>query len=50
MVQYERLKLSVVLFDLDDVVTASLGDNEVTELPEGEGNNNGGIFGNGNGN
>lgn len=42
MAQYERLKLSIVLFDFDDVITASLGDNEVPELG---GDSNGGIFG-----
>ncbi len=49
MAQYERLKLSIVWLEADDVITASLGDNQVSEL-EGGGNssssgNNGGIFG-----
>ncbi len=52
MAQYERLKLSIVLFDSEDVVRTSLGDNQVPELGDGtgDGNNSGGIFGNGNGN
>ncbi len=44
MAEYERLKLSIVLFDLDDVVrTSPYGDNEVPEF-SGDGNE-GGIFG-----
>ncbi len=43
MAQYEQLKLSIVLFESDDVITASLGDNEVPEL--GGETGNGGIWG-----
>ena len=42
MIQYEELKISVIMLEKDDVVRMSLGDNEVPEIG---GNEEGGIFG-----
>ena len=42
MIQYEELKISVIMLEADDVVRMSLGDNEVPEIG---GNEEGGIFG-----
>ena len=42
MIQYEELKISVIMLETDDIVRMSLGDNEVPEIG---GNEEGGIFG-----
>ena len=42
MRRYEEIKMSIVVFENDDVIRTSLGDNEVPELGAG---NEGGIFG-----
>ena len=39
---YELLKIEVILFEMEDIITESLGDNEVPEIGEGS---EGGIFG-----
>ena len=42
MMQYEELKISIVIFENRDIVRTSLGDNEVPEIGGGD---EGGIFG-----
>ena len=42
MTQYEVIKMSIVVFEGDDVIRTSLGDNEVPEIGGGD---EGGIFG-----
>lgn len=42
MKRYEEIKMSIVVFEGDDMIRTSLGDNEVPEIGGG---NEGGIFG-----
>ena len=42
MRRYEEIKMSIVVFESDDVIRTSLGDNEVPEIGSGD---EGGIFG-----
>ena len=42
MKRYEEIKMSIVVFESDDVIRTSFGDNEVPEIGGG---NEGGIFG-----
>ena len=42
MKRYEEVKMSIVVFEKDDVIRMSLGDNEVPEIGDGD---EGGIFG-----
>ena len=42
IIRYEEIKMYIVVFESDDVIRTSLGDNEVPELGGG---NEGGIFG-----
>ena len=42
MRRYEEIKMSIVVFESDDVIRTSFGDNEVPEIGGG---NEGGIFG-----
>ena len=42
MRRYEEIKMSIVVFESDDVIRMSLGDNEVPEFGAGD---EGGIFG-----
>ena len=42
MKRYEEIKMFIVVFERDDVIRMSLGDNEVPEIGGGD---EGGIFG-----
>ena len=42
MKRYKEIKMAIVIFESNDVIRTSLGDNEVPELGAG---NDGGIFG-----
>ena len=42
MKRYEEVKMAIVVFENDDVIRMSLGDNEVPEIGGGD---EGGIFG-----
>ena len=42
MKHYEKVEMSIIVFENDDVIRTSLGDNEVPEIG---GNEEGGIFG-----
>ena len=42
MKRYEEITMSIVVFENDDVIRMSLGDNEVPEIGGGD---EGGIFG-----
>ena len=42
MKHYETVKMSIIVFENDDVIRTSLGDNEVPEIGGGD---EGGIFG-----
>ena len=42
MKRYEEIKMSIVVFESDDVIRTSFGDNEVPEIAGGD---EGGIFG-----
>lgn len=42
MKRYEEMKMSIVVFENDDVIKTSFGDNEVPEIGDGS---EGGIFG-----
>ena len=42
MKRYEEIKMAIIVFESDDVIRTSFGDNEVPELGGG---NEGGIFG-----
>ena len=42
MKRYEEIKMLIVVFESDDVIRTSFGDNEVREIGGG---NEGGIFG-----
>ena len=42
MKRYEEVKMSIVVFEKDDVIRMSWGDNEVPEIGGGD---EGGIFG-----
>ena len=41
MKRYEEIKILIVVFESDDVIRMSLGDNEVPEIASGD---EGGIF------
>ena len=42
MKRYEEIKMAIIVFESDDVIRMSLGDNEVPEIGGGD---EGGIFG-----
>ena len=42
MRRYEEIKMSIVVFESDDIIRTSFGDNEVPEIVGGD---EGGIFG-----
>ena len=42
MKRYEEMKMSIVVFENDDVIKTSFGDNEVPEIGDSD---EGGIFG-----
>ena len=41
MKRYKEIKMAIVIFESDDVIRTSLGDNEVPEIASGD---EGGIF------
>ncbi len=43
--QYEKVRLSIVEFAMQDMVKTSWGDNVVPEIPDPDGEGSGGIFG-----
>ena len=42
MKRYKEIKMAIIIFESDDVIRTSLGDNEVPEIG---GDDEGGIFG-----